>query len=110
MGAGAMNRPVSGEATQAEAGGLCELGRYAVPEGTRVLVGRRVDGVVHVLDWPADGQGRRYHVEAGFGSMGELAVLVADYRRRAQSLGACPMSRAAIERGLAMKREEARYV
>ena len=110
MGAGAMNHPVAGGAAEAEAGGLCELGRYAVPEGTRVLVGRRVDGVVHVLDWPADGQGRRYHVEAGFGSMGELAVLVADYRRRAESLGACPMSRAAIERGLVMDREEARYV
>jgi len=110
MGAGAMNRPVRGEATQAEAGGLCELGRYAVPEGTRVLVGQRVDGVVHVLDWPADGQGRRYHVEAGFGSMEELAVLIADYRRRAESLGACPMSGTAIERGMAMERKEASYV
>jgi|GEM_PF-2971881 len=110
MGAGEMNRPVTGEAARTEASGLCELGRYAVPEGTRVLIGRRVDGVVHVLDWPADGHGRRYHVEAGFGSMGELAVLAADYRRRAESLGVCPMSRAAIERGLAMERKEASYV
>jgi len=100
---GAMNPGrVTGEANQADAGALCELGRYAVPDGARVLLGRRVDGVVHVLDWPAEGPGRRYHVEAGFGSMAELAVLLADYRRRAQSLGACPMSRAAIERGLAM--------
>lgn len=79
-------------------GQLCELGRYAVPDGTRVLVGRRIDGVVHVFDWPAVGRGRRYHVEAGFKSKAELAVLLADYRRFAERLGICPMSRAAIDR------------
>ncbi len=79
----------------------CELGRYAVEGEERVLVGRRVDGIVHVLDWPLRGRGRRYHVESGFGSMGELAVLVAEYRRQAERLGACPMSRAAIERAMA---------
>lgn len=81
-------------------GGLCELGRYSVPDEARVLVGQRIDGVVHVFDWPAAGPGRRYHVEAGFESKAELAVLVAEYRRRAESLGVCPMSRAAIDRVL----------
>jgi hypothetical protein len=77
---------------------LCELGRYAVPEESRVLVGQRIDGVVHVFDWPAAGRGRRFHVEAGFESKAELAVLLAEYRRFAERLGACPMSRAAIDR------------
>jgi hypothetical protein len=45
------------------------------------------------------GRGRRYFVERGFESKAELAVLIADYRREAQRLGACPMSREAIERG-----------
>jgi len=78
-------------------GELCELGRYAVPEEARILVGRRIDGTVHVFDWPAAGAGRRYHVEAGFESKAELAVLLAEYRRRAERLGVCPMSRAAID-------------
>jgi hypothetical protein len=75
-----------------------ELGRYAVPDEARVLVGQRIDGVVHVFDWPAGGSGRRYHVEAGFESKAELAVLVAEYRRRARHIGVCPMSRTAIDR------------
>jgi len=88
-----------GAATAAQdEGQLCELGRYAVPEEARILVGRRIDGTVHVFDWPAAGPGRRYHVEAGFESKAELAVLLADYRRRAADLGVCPMSRAAIDR------------
>jgi len=77
---------------------LCELGRYSVAEEARILVGRRIDGIVHVFDWPATGPGRRYHVEAGFESKAELAVLLAEYRRRAERLGVCPMSRAAIDR------------
>lgn len=76
---------------------LCELGRYAVPDEARVIVGQRIDGVVHVFDWPAAGPGRRYHVEAGFESKAELAVLLAEYRHRAESLGVCPMSRTAID-------------
>lgn len=68
------------------------MGRYETPTGERVLVGRRVEGVVHVFDWPAGGRGRRYFVEAGFESKGELAVLIADYRRQAERLGVCPMS------------------
>jgi hypothetical protein len=75
-----------------------ELGRYDIPSGERVLVGRRIDGVVHVFDRPQDGRGRRYFVEAGFRSLAELAVLLADYRRQAARLGACPMCREAIDR------------
>jgi hypothetical protein len=89
---------MAADAPRAGGGQLYELGRYALPGEARVLLGRRVDGVVHVLDWPLHGHGRRYHVEAGFGSKAELAVMVAEYRRRAQRLGVCPMSGEAIER------------
>jgi len=74
-----------------------ELGRYATSEGPRVLVGRRIDGVVHVYDLPERRGGRRYFVESGFESCAELAVLVADYRRQAERIGACPMSPTGLE-------------
>lgn len=80
----------------AQAANQVELGRYETPAGERVLLGRRIEGVVHVFDWPAAGRGRRYFVEAGFASKAELAVLLADYRRQAARWGACPMSREAI--------------
>src|SRR3954454_17385339 len=73
------------------AGRQVELGRYRVPEGTRVLTGRRIDGVVHVYDFPGDHSGRGYFVEKDFESRAELAVLVSDYRRQAERLGSCPM-------------------
>jgi hypothetical protein len=85
-------------ATRSATGHPVELGRYTLPEeGERVLVGRRIDGVVHVFDCPLGRRGRRYFVEAGFASKAELAVLVADYRRRAERLGTCPMSSQAID-------------
>jgi hypothetical protein len=79
-----------------------ELGRYRVGEEERVLVGRRIDGEVFVYDYPATGEGRPWFVECGFASKAELAVLVADYRRRAAELGACPMSADAIDRALGL--------
>lgn len=84
---------MSATATQSSPSQLCELGHYTVPDEARVLVGRRIDGVVHVYDYPRSGRGRPYFVEAGFESKAELAVLIADYRRQAERLGACPMSR-----------------
>ncbi len=68
-----------------------ELGRYRAPEGTRVLTGRRIEGVVYVYDFPVDHPGRGYFVEKDFESRAELAVLIADYRRQAKRLDVCPM-------------------
>jgi hypothetical protein len=68
-----------------------ELGRYGTETGTRTLVGRRIDGVVHVYDFAVGDPGRAYFVEAGFESKAELAALVADYLRQARLLGTCPM-------------------
>lgn len=73
-----------------------ELGRYSTAAGeSRVLVGRSVDGEVRISDHSSSG-GRPYFVEQGFESMGELAMLVSDYKRQAAHLGHCPMSREAI--------------
>jgi hypothetical protein len=84
------------------------LGHYTVPDEARVLVGRRIDGEVYVYDYPADRNGRPFFVERGFESKAELAVLIADYRRQAKRLGACPMSREAIERAFALDPAEPR--
>jgi hypothetical protein len=81
---------MSATATARE-GQQVELGRYEVDDGTRVLTGRRIEGIVHIYDFPADRAGRGYFVEKGFDSRAELAVLIADYRRQAERLGACPM-------------------
>lgn len=77
--------------TEPQTGRQVEIGRYEVPEGTRVLTGRRIEGVVHVYDFPVDHPGRGYFVEKGFETRAELAVLIADYRRQAQLLRGCPM-------------------
>jgi len=90
---------MSATATKSTSDQLNVLGRYSVPDESRVLVGRRIENEVYVYDYPEGDEGRRYFVEKGFESKIELAVLLADYRRQSERLGACPMSRAAIERG-----------
>jgi hypothetical protein len=85
--------------TPSRTGQLVELGRYATDiREQRVIVGRRVDGVVRVFDLPVDGRGRSYQVESGFESYRELAALVADYKRQALRLGEWPMTRRALRR------------
>jgi hypothetical protein len=91
---------MSAPVVQANPAQLYVLGRYSVPDESRVLVGRRIDDTVYVYDYPERGEGRRYFVEKGFESKVELALLIADYRRRAKRLGACPMSREGTERAL----------
>jgi hypothetical protein len=87
---------MSATATQSDPVRPNVLGHYSVRDKARVLLGRRIEGAVYVYDYPATGHGPRYFVEAGFESKDELAVLLADYRRQAELLGACPMSREAI--------------
>lgn len=83
--------------TQPSTGKAVELGRY-VSEGRRqrILLARRIDGVVHIYDAPhGTGRGRTYFVERGFESKAELAMLVRDYLRQAERFGCCPISRRA---------------
>lgn len=89
---------MSATAVQSQPAQLYELGHYRLSEEERVLVGRQIEDAFYVYDYPRDGRGRRYFVESGFESKAELAVLLADYRRRADQLGACPMSAEGIER------------
>ena len=91
---------MSATATKSTSAQLNVLGHYTVPDEGRVLVGRRIENEVYVYDYPESGNGRRYFVEKGFDSKVELALLIADYRRRAKRLGACPMSREGTERAL----------
>ncbi len=91
---------MSALATKSTPSQLNVLGHYSVPDESRVLVGRRIEQTVYVYDYPEGGNGRRYFVEKGFGSKVELAALIADYRRRAERLGACPMSREGTDRTL----------
>ena len=50
---------MSATAVQSDTPQLAVLGRYAVPEEGRALVGRRIEGEVYVYDYPVDGRGRR---------------------------------------------------
>lgn len=90
----------------ASTGTPVELGRYDTEAGERILVGRRIDGEVRVYDCPLPGRpGRTYFVESGFESKAELAMLVADYRRQAEELGAPPMSAGALDELLGRAKE-----
>ena len=93
---------MSATAVQSQQARLNVLGHYEVPDEARVLIGRRIEGTVYVYDYPRDGGNRRYFVESGLESKAELAVLLADYRRQAERLGACPMSREGIARKFAL--------
>jgi hypothetical protein len=77
--------------TRCKPGQQVELGRYETEAGTRALVGRRIDGVVHIYDFAVDQPKRAYFVEAGFDSKAELAATIADYLRQARLLGGSPM-------------------
>jgi hypothetical protein len=71
---------MSATVVQSDTSQLAVLGRYAVPEEGRVLVGRRIEGEVYVYDYPVDGKGRRYFVERGFESKAELPDLAEEIR------------------------------
>ena len=66
------------------------LATYDCDEGTRQLVGERVDGVPRITDRPT-GQGRSYLVEDNITTMAELQALLDDYQAKAKRLGYAPM-------------------
>ena len=72
-----------------------ELGRYSIPAGDRILYGQRVNGVVRVIDRPADGGGRSFLVDRGLEEDGNeaLRALVVDYLHQAVSCQQIPMLR-----------------
>jgi hypothetical protein len=79
----ATSRPASGEPTV--------LATYECDEGTRQLVGQRIDGRVALSDVPAGDQGKVYLIERHLPSMAELDGLVADYLAMATELDRPPL-------------------
>lgn len=75
-----------------------ELARYTIPEGERVLVGRRVHGIAIVVDIPAGDEGRVYLVERDVERDGARALraLLADYQAVAEQRQTVPMASPAL--------------
>ena len=67
-----------------------ELARYTITTGERVIYGQRIQGVVRLVDVPAEGRGRRYLIERELTSMAELEAIVADYLDQAARWDAIP--------------------
>lgn len=75
------------------AGEGCEILRYEVSEGTRVLVAFEGPTGTEIVDVPADrAAGVGYAVDAKIEDVGEHLAFLEDYVRQAQRLDACPMS------------------
>lgn len=68
-----------------------ELARYPSDTGERLLIGQRIDGIVHVFDEPLAGDAPTFTVETGLERNSELQALIADYLAKAKRLGYSPM-------------------
>ena len=74
-----------------------ELARYTVTAGERVIHGRRVLGVVRLVDDPVSADGRHYVIERELTTMAELDAIVTDYLEQARlwdvipAIGSCPL-------------------
>ena len=81
-------------------GGLVELARYTIRGSERILYGKWIDGVVHIIDGPAGRRGRCYRVECCLEREGYSAVeaLVEDYIRQAALLEEIPMVASLVRR------------
>jgi phage gp37-like protein len=77
--------------TNPPAGRPTVLARYQCVEGTRELVGQRINGKVALSDIPTGEHGKVYLVERHIAGIHELDALVADYIAKAQQLGRPPM-------------------
>ncbi|MGA8745447.1 MAG: hypothetical protein WB507_06260 [Solirubrobacterales bacterium] len=73
-----------------------EVARYRVSSGERIVVGRRGPDGAEIVDVPAAGVGRAFHVDRGYREALALSAFVKDYLAQAARLDACPMSREAI--------------
>ena len=76
-------KPATGEPTL--------LATYQCDEGTRQLVGQRIDGRVALSDVPAGRRGKVYLIERHLPSLAELDGLVADYLTVAARLDRPPL-------------------
>jgi hypothetical protein len=88
MNGAAMNATA---AARPGAGAPRVLASYECDEGTRQLVGQRIEGRVALSDVPAGDQGKVYLVERHLRGKRELDGLVADYLALAAQLGRPPL-------------------
>lgn len=79
-----------------------ELARYTVGESERVIYGQRIGGRAHVMDRPADGEGRSYVIERDVHLDGRAALdaLIVDYTEQAKQADAVPMASSVLAREL----------
>lgn len=77
--------------TTTTAGQRVKLARYDSDTGARLLIGQRLDGIVHVFDEPAAGDAPTFTVETHLDTNSELQALVTDYLAKAKRLGYAPM-------------------
>lgn len=83
--------PATTDQPQATRGQRVELARYDTDTGTRLLVGQRIDGIVHIFDEPASGDHPTFLVETHLERNSELSALIDDYLAKAKRLGYSPM-------------------
>jgi hypothetical protein len=67
------------------------LATYSCDEGTRQLVGQRIEGRVALSDVPVGDRGKVYLIERHLPSMAELDGLVNDYLAMAAQLDRAPL-------------------
>jgi hypothetical protein len=82
---------MSTTAARSAAGQPKVLATYESDDGTRQLVGQRINGRVALSDVPAGDAGRVYLVERHLPCQAELDGLVADYLALAAQLGRPPL-------------------
>jgi hypothetical protein len=85
---------------RASVGKPVELARYSVHGCERIVYGKWIDDLVHVIDAPTGGRGRFYPVDCCRAHDGRAAVeaLVADYICQAKRGGEIPMVAGIVER------------
>lgn len=66
-------------ASRTSTGDRVELARYTITAGEHVIYGQRIDGVVRLVDIPANEADRRYVIERELTVMAELQAIVDDY-------------------------------
>jgi hypothetical protein len=84
--------PISADHQSTTRGQRVQLGDYTTDTGThRILIGQRIDGIVHLYDEPDTDQEPTYLIEQGLTTNGELHALIDDYLAKAAKLGYAPM-------------------
>ena len=84
--------PTTTQHTTTSRGQRVQLAHYQTDTGQhRLLIGQRIDGIVHIYDEPQNADEPSYLVEQGLTANSELTALLNDYTAKAEQLGYPPM-------------------